>query len=98
MRAASDASGRNVTIAIGSSAIPSFRALQCVRRIRCRFGGCRLRADRLADRRAAQRAQAQLQHDLCGWSTRLPAVRVACNVIQGQDEAIVDIAKADTGV
>src|SRR3989338_6396173 len=43
-------------------------------------------ANRLADRRAAERAQAQLQHDLVV-HRHVSAVSVTCNVIQGQDEA-----------
>ena len=54
-------------------------------------------ADLLANRGAAERAQAQLQHNLVG-RRDVSTIRIVCNVIQGEDEAIVDIAKAEAGL
>src|SRR5215510_15455773 len=55
------------------------------------------RGRRRAARISAQRAQADLHH--IGVVDRYAAaISIICNVIQGQDEAVVDIADADLGL
>src|SRR5215813_12500256 len=51
----------------------------------------------LGARRAAKRAQAELHH-VAVVDRHAAAIRIACNVVQGQDEAIVDVSEADLGL
>src|SRR4029077_15756783 len=51
----------------------------------------------LGARSSAERAQGDLRHVLVV-DRHAPAVGVACNVVQGQDEAVVDIADTDLGL
>src|SRR5215510_1944690 len=46
---------------------------------------------------AAKRAQAELHH-VAVVDRHATAIRIACNVIQGQDEAVVNVSDADQGL
>src|SRR6266480_2788544 len=54
-------------------------------------------ASRTAVRRSAQRAQGHLRH-IAVVHRNAAAVRIACNVVEGQDEAVVDVSDADLGL
>src|SRR5262249_56117121 len=51
----------------------------------------------LGARSAAKRAQAELHH-VAVVDRHAATIRIACNVVQGQDDAVVDISEADLGL
>src|SRR5215467_11183575 len=51
----------------------------------------------LGARSAAKRTQAELHH-IAVVDRHAAAIRIACNVVQGQDEAVVDVSEADLGL
>src|SRR5262252_11231870 len=51
----------------------------------------------LGARSAAKRTQAELHH-IAVVDRYAAAIGIACNVVQGQDEAVVDISEADLGL
>src|SRR5215831_14340778 len=86
----------STTIVYFSRAVELKRGAQLVRAAEC---PSTKRAHALCPRArsSAERAQGDLRH--VGMVDRhAPAVGVACNVVQGQDEAVVDIADTDLGL